>query len=79
VPKDTLTFRIEPETREALDALSDALKRDRSYVINEAVHSYIDMHQWQVEHIRQGVREADAGKFVSEADVKRTLNRLRRG
>jgi predicted transcriptional regulator len=76
--KDTITVRVEPEIRGALDSLATALDRDRSYVINEALAAYIEMHKWQVEHIRQGLREAEAGNFVNDREVKRVINRLRR-
>jgi len=76
--KETMTVRIEPETREALEAIATALDRDRSHVVNEALAAYVETHRWQVQHIRQGLREADAGKFASEKDVKKTIARLRR-
>ena len=64
MPKETLTVRVETETREALDAIAQALDRDRSHVFNEALAAYVDIHQWQVEHIRQGLREADSGNTL---------------
>jgi len=70
--------RIEPETREALDAIAEVLDRDRSHVVNEALAAYVETHRWQVEHIRQGLREAEAGKSLAEATVKKTIARLRR-
>ena len=73
-----MTVRIEPGTREALDAIAEALERDRSHVVNEALAAYVETHRWQMEHIRQGLREAEAGKFVAESTVKKTLARLRR-
>ena len=51
-----------------LDALAAAADRGRS----------IETYQWQIEHIRQGVREANAGKFVSAREVKKVMARLRR-
>lgn len=78
MPKETMTVRIEPETREALDAIATALDRDRSHVVNEALAAYVETHRWHVRHIRQGLREVEAGKFVSDKDVKRVLARLRR-
>jgi predicted transcriptional regulator len=78
MPKETLTVRVEPETREALDAIAEALDRDRSHVVNEALAAYVETHRWQIEHIRQGLREAEAGRFVAEATVRKTLARLRR-
>jgi predicted transcriptional regulator len=76
--KDTITVRVEPGVRGALDSLATALDRDRSYLINEALTAYIETHQWQVDHIRQGLREADAGKLVDPREVKRVITRLRR-
>jgi predicted transcriptional regulator len=78
MPKETLTVRIEPETREALDAIAEVLDRDRSHVVNEALAAYVETHRWQIEHIRQGLRDAEAGRFVAEPTVRKTLARLRR-
>jgi len=78
MPKETLTVRIEPETRRALDAIAEALDRDRSYVVNDALSAYVETHRWQAEHIRQGLREAEAGKFVPEKNVQKVLARRRR-
>jgi len=70
--------RVEDNTRSALDALADALDRDRSYLVNEALDAYLETHRWQVEHIKQGLREADAGQFVDERQVRKIIARLRR-
>lgn len=78
MPKEALTVRIEPETRKALDAIAEALDRDRSHVVNDALAAYVETHRWQAEHIRQGLREADAGKFVADKNVQKVLTRLRR-
>ena len=74
--KDTVTFRIEPATKESLDAIAAATNQDRSGVINEALNAYVDLYQWQADHIREGIRQADAGEFVSDARVKRVLSKL---
>jgi predicted transcriptional regulator len=78
MPKRTMTARIEPEIRKALDEIAQSLHRDRSHVVNEALAAYAETHRWQAEHIRQGLREAEAGKFVSRSDVKKAVGRLRR-
>jgi len=36
------------------------------------------VRKWQIDHIRQGLREAKAGKFVPKAEVSRVIARLRR-
>jgi len=73
-----MTVRVGEETRGALDAIATALDRDRSYVVNEALAMYIETHQWQIEHIRRGLREAEAGKFIPDAQAKKVIDRLRR-
>ena len=78
VARETLTVRVETRTKKELDGIAAALERDRSYVVNEALKAYIDVHQWQIDHVQQGLREANAGKFASEAEVKRVTSRLRR-
>jgi len=74
--RETLTFRIDPETKAALDALAGALDRDRSYIINEAVDAYLETQRWQIAHIKQGLKQADEGKFVSQRDMKKRIDRL---
>ena len=76
--KNTLTVRVEPSLRDTLDSIAESLDRDRSYVVNEALQAYVDVYSWQVAHIRQGLAEADAGIFVSPAEVKRVTARLLR-
>jgi predicted transcriptional regulator len=76
MPRATLTFRIEPDAKAALDALASALDRDRSYIINEAVDAYLETQRWQIAHIKQGMKEADEGKFVSQREMKKLVDRL---
>jgi predicted transcriptional regulator len=76
VANETLTIRIDSEMREALDAIASYQDRDRTYVVKEALRAYLEVYQWQVAHIRQGLAEADAGKFASDADMKKLIARL---
>jgi predicted transcriptional regulator len=72
-----MSVRVDESTRAELDAIAAAQDRDRTYVVNEALAAYLEMHRWQIEHIRQGLREAEAGKFVPEAATQKTIDRLR--
>ncbi len=56
--KETITFRIEAEKREALDAIAALMDRARSYVLNEAISAYLEVNQWQIEHIQEGISNA---------------------
>jgi predicted transcriptional regulator len=76
--KETISFRIDREKKIALDDIADELDRDRSYVINEAVDAYLEVRQWQLEHIREGLRQAQAGEFATEEEVRQAYARWRR-
>lgn len=76
--KETLTVRVESETRDFLDAIAEATDRDRSFIINEALSAYIDVYRWQVKHIQAAIREADAGRFVPDAEARQRIRRLKK-
>ena len=76
--KTTITFRVDARKKDALDAIAAGVDRDRSYILNEAIAAYLDAHEWQIEHIKKGVRQADAGKFATEKDVNAAMARWRR-
>jgi predicted transcriptional regulator len=69
--KQTISFRIDSDKVEALDVLAKALDRDRTYLLNEAVAAYLDVQQWQLEHIKASIKQADSGRFVDHGEVKR--------
>ena len=76
--KQTVSFRLDSDKVSALDALADALDRDRTYLLNEAVSAYLDVQQWQIEHIKAAVRQADAGKLLDHQQVKKMAAKWRR-
>jgi predicted transcriptional regulator len=76
--KQTITFRVDGRKRKALDAVAASLVRDRSFVINEAIDAYLEIHAWQTAHIEEGLKQADAGKFAKDSEVSAALARWRK-
>ena len=76
--KQTVSFRLDSDKVSALDDLASALDRDRTYLLNEAVAAYLDVQQWQIEHIKAAVRQADAGKLLDHQQVKKMAAKWRR-
>jgi predicted transcriptional regulator len=66
----SVTFRLDDDKLQFLDGLATTIDRDRSYLLNEAVENYIELHQWQVNEIRKAIAEADAGDFATEEEVR---------
>ena len=75
--KQTVSFRLESDKVSALDALADSLDRNRTYLLGEAVQAYLETQQWQLEQIRAGIAEADAGKVIDHRKVKAMAARWR--
>ena len=76
--KDTITFRLDPEKGEALDEIAAGLDRDRTYVLNEAVALYLELHRWQIAHILESIQQAEAEEFATDEEVEEAFARWRR-
>ena len=74
----TISVRIGSDKKAALDAIAARTHRDLSLVIDEALSAYLELQAWQVEHIEEGMRQADAGEFASDAEVSAAFARWRR-
>ena len=66
----TVTTRIDEETQSRLDQLAKATDRSRSWLVADAIRRYVEEEGWQVAAIEEGVRQADAGDFATEEEVK---------
>ena len=74
-PDKTISFRADSENIAALDELAAAQDRPRSYLINEAITNYIELHAYQDELVRKGLEDVRAGRVVSHEDVVKRLKR----
>ena len=75
----TISFRAVAETIDKLDSLAAAQDRSRSYLINDAINNYIELHAYQDALVRKGIEEMRRGRIVSHDEVvKRLRKRLRR-
>lgn len=76
--RQSMTVRVDAELREQLDDIAIALDRDRSYLVNEALENFVELHKWHLRHIRKGLAEANRGEFVPERQAQKVIERLRR-
>jgi predicted transcriptional regulator len=76
--KSTISFRIDIRLKEALDAVAEGMDRDRSYVLNEAVAAYLDAQSWQIDHIKEGLRQAASGEFATDTEIAAAFDRWRK-
>lgn len=69
-PSARISLLTPADKRKKLDKIAEAFGTNLSSVINEAIDQYIDLHEWQLAHIKQGVQAARKGDFASEGDVQ---------
>ena len=71
----TVSARLKPETAKKLEMLVESTARSRSYLVAEAIETYVKDQAWQIEAIQEGIKEADRGEFASEKEVGKTLKK----
>jgi len=73
--KLTITTMIDLETYKNLELLANDVSRSESELAEEAIRVYIEDQSWQIEAIKEGLRQADAGSFATEDNVKKTFSK----
>ena len=68
-----VTTRVLPNLKGKLDELAKSTHRARSWLINEALRSYLDSNAWQVEAIEQGMQASKNGELISGDKVNEWL------
>jgi RHH-type transcriptional regulator, rel operon repressor / antitoxin RelB len=70
---ETLSIRIDSETKKRLDALSKRSKRSKSFLAAEAIAAYVATEEWQLGEIHEGIADLDSGAQVSHEKVEKWL------
>ena len=70
---ETLSIRIDSQTKKRLDALSKRSKRSKSFLAAEAITAFVAAEEWQLEEIHAGLQELDSGQSVSHEKVSKWL------
>lgn len=65
----SLTLRIRPETKQRLERLSRATSKPQCQIVEAAIQNYLDLNDWQVREIEQGLQEVEEGRLVSHEDI----------
>jgi predicted transcriptional regulator len=74
----TISFRADARKIDALDSLAAAQSRPRSYLINEAITNYIQLHDYQDALVRKGLEDMRRGRVVGHEQVLKRIKKNRR-
>ena len=67
---EPVTLRLDLAIRKRLDKLAKATERSRAALAADVVRQYVELNEWQIAAIHDGVREADKGQFIDHARLK---------
>jgi len=74
----TISFRMDVSKVEMLDAIAAETKRDRTFLLNEAVETWLDLNEYQNRLVAAGMKDAQEGRYVDNAEMRKRLARLRK-
>jgi predicted transcriptional regulator len=73
------SVRVSSELKAKVEAIAVAAERPRSWVVTQAPEAFVAEQAWQIEEIKRGVAEADAGDFASTEEVEAVFTKWDNG
>jgi len=70
-----ITLRVDAKLKKKLDKLAKTTRRSRSFLAAEAIRDFVSLNEWQIEEIKKGLREADAGNFATDEEVEEVFKK----
>ena len=74
----TISTRISGELAEQVEQLSSALGRNKSWLLQQALVSYVESERQFLTAVQEGIDAYRAGEVVTHADVVAELHRRRK-
>lgn len=73
-----MSLRIPEDIADTLANLAKATGRSKSFLAVDALREYLSREAWQIQEIQNAVKEADAGDFATDAEVKAVADKWRK-
>ncbi len=72
----TISARIPEDLNEQLSNLAQALRRNRSWIIKEAIRGYVASEKQFLEAVEEGIQDMEAGRVIPHETVMRDIDEL---
>ncbi len=66
----TINVRLPEALYNQIEELARATARTKSFLTLDALTHYVERESWQIRDIHEGIKEADAGEFATDDQVK---------
>lgn len=67
---EAMTVCLDDDMGAQLEELARVTSRPKSNLIIDALRQYLLVNEWQIEAIREGIRQADAGELIAHEDIR---------
>ena len=74
---EAFSVRSDKEKVRKLDKLAAQQDRSRNYIVNQAIDQLLELHAWQDERVKEGIKAADEGRLVSDAKMEKIFNKYK--
>ena len=74
---EAFSVRTDSKKVKRLDKLAKQQDRSRNYLMNQAIDQLLELHDWQIERIKEGIQAADEGNFASHAEMSAIFNKYK--
>lgn len=75
--KEPVSFRLNKQIKNDLAHLSESTGRSQTFIVEEALQNYIDLNLWQINAIKEGLKQADEGNLLTTEEVLERLEMRR--
>ena len=65
-----LSVRLNEKDEQILAQMAENAGSTKSKLVAEAIHNYVEMHEWQRKLIEERIAAADRGEFASDEHVE---------
>ncbi|MBU0480430.1 MAG: CopG family ribbon-helix-helix protein [Proteobacteria bacterium] len=69
-----ISTRVSSEVAERLSALSESTHRSKSFLAAQAIEEFLNVQEWHVEAIKEGIAAAKNGDIKSHEEALAILN-----
>jgi RHH-type transcriptional regulator, rel operon repressor / antitoxin RelB len=70
---ETLSIRIDADTKKRLNTLSKSSKRSKSFLAAQAIAAYVLSEEWQIGELRAGIADLELGQEAGSSGPAGTL------
>ena len=74
---EAFTVRSDSKKVKQLDKLASQMDRSRNYLVNQAIDQLLDIHTWQLEQTKKGIKAADEGRFASDNEMEQIFSKYK--